>query len=52
MIVNMTQIHYLEILELLGSGIVIDESVNGGLAVMPLPRYRRRTRDGRHEVSK
>lgn len=48
-VVKTSQKYYEETLEWLGEGIMIDQPGNGGLAVLPLPRYRRRTVDGRHE---
>lgn len=47
--VKLSREEYLRTLELLGEGVLIDQPGNGGLAVMPWPKYRRRTPDGRHE---
>lgn len=47
-VLKMSEKNYLETLSLLGEGVAIWEEGNGGLAIMPWPRYRKRTSDGRH----
>jgi hypothetical protein len=51
--IRMSRENYLGTLDDLGSGVFIIEpdgplDAIGGPAVLPLPRYRKRTRDGRH----